>query len=135
MSLKNPLTTNRNRSLNRSERSAGSRDLGPSVKPLYEVKETDEAYGVTVFLPGVNKDDLEITAEAGEFRILGRRSWKQPEGWTAIYRESADLPYELTLAHDNAINADDIAAELRDGVLRVSLPKAEQFKPRKITVG
>ncbi|HTO05170.1 MAG TPA: Hsp20 family protein [Opitutus sp.] len=38
------------------------------------------------------------------------------------------------MAHDNAINADDIAAELRDGVLRVSLPKAEEFKPRKITV-
>ena len=132
MSLKNPLTTGRNRSLARNERAGG--DLGPSVKPLYQVKETDEAYGVTVFLPGVSKDNLEITAEAGEFRIVGRRSWKQPEGWTAIYRESTDLPFELTLAHDNAINADDIAAELRDGVLRVSLPKAEEFKPRKITV-
>ena len=134
MPLKNPLTSNRNRSVARSESSEGSRDRGPSVKPLYEVKETDDAYGVTVFLPGVSKDDLDITAEAGEFRIVGRRSWKQPEGWTAIYRESADLPFELTLAHDNAIDADNIAAELRDGVLRVSLPKAESFKPRRITV-
>ena len=133
MPLKNPLTTSRNRSVARNER-AGSREIGPSVKPLYEVKETEDAYGVTVFLPGVSKENLEITAEAGEFRIVGQRAWKQPEGWTAIYRESSDLPFELTLAHDNAINADDIAAELRDGVLRVSLPKAEELKPRKIAV-
>ena len=109
-------------------------DVGPTVKPLYEVKETDDAYGVTVFLPGVTKDTLEITAESGEFRIVGRHAWQQPAGWTALYRESADVPYELTLTHDNAIDADKIAAELRDGVLRVSLPKAEEFKPRKITV-
>jgi HSP20 family molecular chaperone IbpA len=104
------------------------------VKPLYEIRETDDAYGVTVFLPGVSKENLEITAEAGEFRIVGRRSWKRPDGWTALYRESADATYELSLAHDNAIDADNIAAELRDGVLRVSLPKAESFKPRKIEV-
>ena len=131
MSLKNTLSRNRNQSV---ARSSSNDDLGPTVKPLYEVRETDDAYGVTVFLPGVSKENLEITAEAGEFRIVGRRSWKQPGGWTALYRESADATYELSLAHDNAIDADNIAAELRDGVLRVSLPKAESFKPRKIEV-
>jgi HSP20 family protein len=134
MSLKNTLIPNRNRSLAQNDGSNASEDLGPTLKPLYEVRETDDAFGVTVFLPGVSKEDLEITAEAGEFRIVGRRTWKQPEGWTALYRESADAPYELTLSHDNAIDADKIAAELRDGVLRVSLPKAEALKPRKITV-
>jgi HSP20 family protein len=134
MSLKNTLIPNRNRSVARNDRASATEDLGPTVKPLYEVKETDDAYGVTVFLPGVSKDNLEITAEAGEFRIVGRRSWKQPEGWTALYRESADAPYELVLSHDNAIDADKVAAELRDGVLRVSLPKAEALKPRKIAV-
>ncbi len=110
------------------------RDLGATVKPVFEIKETDEAYGATVYLPGVAKDGVEITAEANEVRIVGRRAWKQPEGWTALYRESADAPYELVLEHDNAIDGDKIAAELRDGVLRVSLPKAESLKPRKIAV-
>lgn len=134
MSLKNTLTPNRNRTLARDEHPASSNDLGPTVKPLYDVKETDDAYGLTVFLPGVTKDTLEITAEAGEFRIVGRRAWKQPEGWTSLYRESADVPFALLLGHENAIDADRIAAELRDGVLRVSLPKAESIKPRKIAV-
>jgi HSP20 family molecular chaperone IbpA len=132
--MNNTLLPNRNRTVSRDTRGTTSNDLGPTVKPLYEVKETEDAYGLTVFAPGVTKDNLEITAEAGELRIVGRRAWKQPEGWTALYRESADLPYELVLSHDNAIDADKIAAELRDGVLRVSLPKAEAFKPRKISV-
>lgn len=133
MSLINSLIPNLGRNLARSER-PGETQLEPTLKPLYEIKETEEAYGVTVYLPGVAKDGLEITAEAGELRIVGRRAWKQPEGWTPLYRESTDAPFELVLTHDNAIDADKVAAELRDGVLRVSLPKAEALKPRKITV-
>ena len=106
----------------------------PTVKPAYEVKETDEAYGLTVYLPGVGKDNLEITAEEGQFRIFARRNWRQPEGWTLVYRESSDAPFELVLAHDNLVDADKVVAELRDGVLRVSLPKHEAVKPRKIAV-
>lgn len=109
-------------------------DLGETVKPAYEIKETPEAWGLTVYLPGVAKEGLEITAEVGQLRIVGRRQWKQPEGWTSLYRESADVPYELVLSHDNAVDDDKVAAELRDGVLRVSLPKHEAVKPRKIAV-
>lgn len=109
-------------------------DLGHTVKPAYEVKETPEAFGVTVYLPGVPKDGLDITAEEGQLRIVGRRAWKQPEGWTSLYRESTDAAFELVLSHDNAVDVDKVAAELRDGVLRVSLPKHEAVKPRKIAV-
>jgi len=106
----------------------------PTVKPVYEVKETPEAWGLTVYLPGVAKDGLELTAEEGQIRIVGLRAWKQPEGWTSLYRETTDAAYELVLTHDNAIDAEKIAAEIRDGVLRVSLPKQEAVKPRKIAV-
>lgn len=109
-------------------------DLAHTVKPRYEINETPEAFGATVHLPGVTREGLEITAEEGQVRIVGRRAWKQPAGWTALHRESVDTPFELVLAHDNAIDAEKIAAELSDGVLRVSLPKHEAVKPRKIAV-
>lgn len=109
-------------------------DLGPTVRPAYEVKETPEAWGVTVYLPGVAKEGLEITSEEGQLRVVGRRAWRQPEAWTALYRETPDAAYELVLTHENAIDADKIAAEIRDGILRVSLPKHEALKPRKISV-
>jgi HSP20 family molecular chaperone IbpA len=106
----------------------------PTARPLYEVKETDEAWGLQVDLPGVAKDGLEFTAEEGLVTIRGRRGWIAPAGWTLLYRESADSPYELVLRHDNSIDLEKIHAELKDGVLRVSLPKAEAIKPRKIAV-
>jgi HSP20 family protein len=109
-------------------------DLGPTVRPHYEIKETADAFGLTVYLPGVGRDGLEITAEDASLRIVGRRSWKRPEGWTALYRESGDAVYELLLSHDHTIDLDKIHAEVRDGVLRLSLPKAEAIKPRKINV-
>lgn len=133
MSLIHSLIPSRVRSLTRAEAKAAA-DLGPTVKPVYEIKENTDAFGVTVHLPGVAKDGLEITAEEGQVRIVGRRAWKQPEGWTSLYRESADLPFELVLEHENAIEVDKIHAELTDGVLRVSLPKHEAVKPRKIAV-
>ena len=106
----------------------------PAVRPVYELKETPEAWGLTAYLPGVAKEGLELTAEEGLITIRGRRQWKVPAGWTALYRESAEAPFELSLTHDNTIDVERIHAELKDGVLRVSLPKAEAIKPRKITV-
>ncbi len=105
-----------------------------TVRPRYEVSETEEAFGLTVYLPGVTREGLELTAEDGEIRVVGRRVWKQPEGWTTLYRETADSAFELVLAHDNSVDVDRIHAALTDGVLRVSLPKAEAIKPRKIAV-
>lgn len=124
------------RTLNRESAPANgaANDTEFTVKPAYEIKETAEAWGVTVHLPGVAKDGLELTAEDSLVTIRGRRTWRQPEGWTALYRESVDAPYLLTLEHDNTVSTDGIHAELKDGVLRVSLPKAEAAKPRKIAI-
>ncbi|HUJ45033.1 MAG TPA: Hsp20/alpha crystallin family protein [Opitutaceae bacterium] len=116
-------------------RKPAERDNNEStVRPWYEVKETAEAWGLTVYLPGVSKEGLELAAEEGVVTVRGRRSGKAPVGWTALYRESADAPYELVLSHDNTVDVNKIHAELKDGVLRVSLPKAEAIKPRKIAV-
>lgn len=133
MSLFNSLIPTLGRQVARSE-NGNSAGLGPTVKPVYEVKETDEAFGLTVYLPGVSKDAVEITAENDQLRIVGRRAWKQPDGWTLLYRESASAPFELVLDHENAIHLENIHAELADGVLRLSLPKSEAVKPRKIAV-
>lgn len=106
----------------------------PTLRPLYELKETAEAWGLVAQLPGVAKEGLEFTVDDGEIRVLGRRAWQRPEGWTPLYRESVDAAFELVLTHDNSLDVEKIHAELKDGVLRVSLPKAEAVKPRKIAV-
>lgn len=125
------------RSLGRTEDKStppAAREPEFTVKPAYELKETAEAWGLVVHLPGVAKDGLDLTAEEGVIRILGRRAWRAPAEWTPLYRESVDAAFALELTHDNTVDVDKIHAELKDGVLRVSLPKAEAVKPRKIAV-
>jgi HSP20 family protein len=109
-------------------------DTTPGVRPVYDVAETADAYTLSVQLPGVAKSGLSITDENGVLTIRGERSWKQPAGWTSLYRESGDRPFELSLEHDQSIDVDKIRAELADGVLTATLPKAEARKPRKIAV-
>lgn len=130
MSLFNTLLSSRNRTQPESATTPGV----PTVTPRYEIKENADAFGLEVWLPGVAKDGLELTIHEGELTIAGRRSWKKPEGWTQLYRETPLADFSLTLAHDNTFDADKVVAELRDGVLRVTLPKAEALKPRKIAV-
>lgn len=136
MNLFNQLVPRLTRTLGRTQNGQGNTATESefTVKPAYELTESAEAWGLTVQLPGVAKEGLEITAEEGVVTLRGRRQWQQPEGWTSLYRESLDAPYELTLEHDNTVDADKIQAELKDGVLQVSLPKAEALKPRKIAV-
>ncbi|AOS44445.1 Spore protein SP21 [Lacunisphaera limnophila] len=137
MSILNQIVPRLSRTLSgRSDSTASAAASQPefTLKPAYEITENTEAWGLIAQLPGVTKEGLELTAEEGRVTVRGRRAWQKPEAWTAVYRESVDAPYELTLEHDNTVDADKIHAELKDGVLRVSLPKAEALKPRKIAV-
>jgi len=118
----------------RRETNGETKTLGPTVRPSYRIKETDEAFGVIIDLPGVTKEGIEVSAENGVLTVVGRREWKRPETWTALYREATEATFLLSLRHDASVDVDRIHAELRDGVLRLSLPKSEAFKPRKISV-
>jgi HSP20 family protein len=133
----NQLVPRLSRSLPRREENhddANRPDAGHTLKPVYDLKETADAWGLTVQLPGVAKSGLDLTVEEGVIRIRGTRQWRAPEDWTALYRESVDAPFALALEHDNSVDVEKIHAELKDGVLRVSLPKAEAVKPRKVAI-
>jgi HSP20 family molecular chaperone IbpA len=109
-------------------------DGGFTVKPLFEVEETPDAWALIVQLPGVTKENLDFTAENERITINAKRTSQLPAGWTTLYRESVDAPYQLVLEHNNSVDVAKIAAELKDGILRVSLPKAESVKPRKVVI-
>jgi HSP20 family protein len=130
MSLFNSLVQSRDRNAERIDEARPDQ----SVKPYYEIVDSKDGYALTVYLPGVSKEGLQITAENNELRVVGRPAWKRPDGWTTLYNESAEVPFELTLGHDNSIDVEKIHAELRDGVLRASIPKAEALRPRRIAV-
>ena len=109
-------------------------DTGLKVAPRYEINETSDSFLLLVHLPGVSRDGLELNVDHAEVRLNARPVWRKPEGWTTLHRETPDASFELVLSHESAIDADKVQAELRDGVLRVTLPKIAELKPRKIVV-
>jgi len=105
-----------------------------TLRPSHQLTESDDAFALTVQLPGVARDGLDVTVEQDVLRVVGRRAWTPPAGWSALHRETSDAPFALAVALGQAVAADRIAAELREGVLRLSLPKADAVRPRRIAV-
>jgi len=103
------------------------------VAPSSSVLEDNDGYTLQVEMPGVNKEGLEISVENNELTILGHRSLPAVEG-TLIHRESRSNDFRRTFELDPSIDAGKISAKVEQGVVTLTLPKAEQVKPRKITV-
>jgi HSP20 family protein len=103
------------------------------MTPVASVIEGGDVYMLNVEMPGVNKEGLEISVENNELTIIGRRSLPQIEG-TLIHRESRPENFRRVFELDPSIDMSKISARIDQGVLTLTLPKAEQVKPRKITV-
>jgi HSP20 family protein len=103
------------------------------LTPLANILETKDSYVLEAEMPGVNKDGLDITVENGELTIVGRRAKSEPRG-REVYRESRAFDYRRTFELDPSIDTAKVTANLDQGVLTLTLPKAESVKPRKITV-
>jgi HSP20 family protein len=103
------------------------------VVPVASLTENADGYQLQIEMPGVNKEGLEISVENNELTILGRRSLPAVDG-AAIHRESRPHNYRRVFELDPSIDMAHISAKIDQGVVTVTLPKAEQVKPRKITV-
>ena len=111
----------------------GERAQEQFITPAATVLENADGYTLEVEMPGVNKETLEMWVENNELTIVGRRSMPAIEG-TLLHRESRAENFRRTFEIDPSIDAEKISAKIEHGVVSLSLPKAEQVKPRKITV-
>ena len=97
------------------------------------VTEIADGYMLEIEMPGVKKDGLEISVENNELTVNGRRSIPAVEG-TLIHRESRPENFRRVFEIDPSIDADKISAKIDQGLVTLTLPKAEHVKPRKIAV-
>jgi HSP20 family protein len=112
-----------------------SREREQYLSPDVNIYETKDGYVLEAEMPGVAKDGLEITLEDNELTIIGRRSDKAPDGANVIFAESRPLNYRRIFELDPTVETTKISAKMEQGVLILTLPKAEKVKPRKIAIG
>ena len=107
----------------------------PAWAPALDIAERKDAYLVTVELPGVKLDDLEITLEDSLLTIQGERHFahdSSEEQFHRVERSSGAFRRSITLPAQ--VVADAVQAWMEDGVLRIVVPKAEEAKAKRIQV-
>ncbi len=105
------------------------------TKPRYQASQDKEGYHLSVSVPGVGKSGVSLSLLDDVLTVTAERSDVVPESWKPIATELPQSDYRLRLRLDNKIDADRIAAQLENGVLKVTLPLKEADKPRVIEVG
>jgi len=101
--------------------------------PHTDIYETPEALVVVMEMPGVNREHADITVEDDILSVAGRIDFSKYEKFQPVYTEYNIGHYQRRFSlTPNNFDARKISAEMKDGVLKVVLPKAEQVKPRKI---
>lgn len=119
--------------LTRENRDADRTQTEQFIAPPASVIEARDGYTLELEMPGVTKDELDISVENNELTIVGRRSLPKIEG-TLIHHESRPENFRRTFELDPSIDGDKISARIEQGLVTLTLPKAEHVTPRKITV-
>lgn len=103
--------------------------------PSTDIFESEQALTVVLEMPGVEKGNVEISVEDDVLDIHGRIEFARYQGLRPIYTEYPVGHYRRSFSLSNRIDQHKIAADMSDGVLTITLPKAEQAKPRRIGIG
>ena len=103
--------------------------------PTADIFETEPALTVVLEMPGVDKNNVDISIEDGILTVQGRLDFAKYEGLQPVYTEYNIGHYRRSFSLSQKIEQAKISAELADGVLTLVLPKAEEAKPRRITIG
>lgn len=113
-----------------------STDVAGRTSMPIDVRETDNEFIVEASLPGLKPDDVQITVHGDTVTIRGQtkaEEEKKDEHW--LVRERRFGSFQRSFMLDTPVDASKAAAHFEHGELRLTLPKAEQAKPRQIKIG
>lgn len=111
-----------------------SEPAGRGRFPAINIFQQDGEYTIKAELPGVKRDDIDIDVQRNRIRISGKKELDYGEGVSVYRQEQQTGAFDRTFAMPFEIDAEQVKAEYRDGILALSLPRAEQDKPRSISI-
>ncbi len=103
--------------------------------PTVDISEDDNEYLIKAELPEVKKEDVKVTVENGVLTLRGERKFEKEENGKKYHRiERSYGSFMRSLSMPDDADAEKVAADYKDGVLQIHLPKSEAKKPRQIEV-
>ena len=113
----------------------GMPSLHAGVFPSINLTEDQETYHIRAELPGISAEDLDIQATGNNLSISGERKIEAENNSVRYHRREREAgKFSRAISLPGDIDPDGVSASLADGVLKVSVPKAEKAKPKQITV-
>jgi len=103
--------------------------------PTTDIFETEDALTVVMEVPGVGRDAIDITTENDVLKIEAKIDPAKYDGMEPLYTEYNVGHFARSFTLSNKIDREQISANLEDGVLTLTLKKAKEATPRKISVG
>jgi len=102
--------------------------------PALDLYETGDNLVAVVELPGMHKEDIDISLHDGTLTISGERKRESTDGEKAQRTERYVGTFRRSIALPTRVDASEVSAAYQDGILKVTLPKAEEAKPKQIQV-
>jgi len=106
----------------------------PAIRPAADIFEDKTGITVQADMPGVSKDRLEVHIDSDTLSIEGEAVIPMPDDMQAIYADVRSTRYQRSFSLSRELDGEKIAANLKDGVLTLRIPKREEHKPRRIEV-
>ena len=98
------------------------------------VTETDSEVRVSLDLPGVSVDDVELTVQDGCLSISGERKPSTPDGSELLFSNRTFGPFQRTLKLHDSIDPNSVDAVMEDGVLTITMTRRPELQPRRVSV-
>jgi HSP20 family protein len=118
-----------------SPRSEGREGASPRMwAPLVDITETENEVVVTLDVPGVERDGIDVQLSGESLVVRGERKFARREGTSYVHLERLQGAFSRSFTIGVPVQPDRVSASYRDGVLTVTLPKAEAVKPRKVQI-
>jgi HSP20 family protein len=114
----------------RGDATGGGRVWGP----LVDICESENEVTVRMDVPGVNKESIDVQLTGETLAVRGERGFERREGENVIHVERPYGQFVRSFTIGVPVQTDKVQANYRDGVLSITLPKAEQVKPRKVQI-
>jgi len=102
--------------------------------PALDVYQNNDNVIAVVELPGMRKEDIDISLHDGMLTIAGERQSSSSEGENAERTERFSGKFRRSITLPTRVDADKVSASYKDGILTVTLPKSEEAKPKKVEV-